>query len=150
MVMINSQSELVQKFLSRPEIHQRWERDYRSTDNESFYEQGFDYILRVLKPSPGATFLDAGCGSCAHSVRLARRGFNVRAVDFSESALAMAEDYVNSKELQDQIILGRESLLELSFLDETFDYVLCWGVLMHIPEVERAVSELSRVIKPGG
>src|SRR5947207_1895966 len=98
--MINSQSELVQNFLARPQVHQRWTRDYRTANNEGFYEQAFDYILRVLKPSPGATFLDAGCGSCAHSVRLARRGFNVRAVDFSESALARAQDYVNSKELQ--------------------------------------------------
>ena len=148
--MINSHSALVQNLLARPEIHQRWERDYRTADNESFYEQAFDYTLHVLNPPPGATFLDAGCGSCAHSVRLARRGLNVRAVDFSESALAMAQDYVNSKQLQDRITLGRESLLELSFPDESFDYVLCWGVLMHIPEVGRAISELSRIIKPGG
>src|SRR3989449_2888486 len=148
--MIDSQSRLVENLLARPEIHQQWSRHYRTADNESFYEQAFDEILRVLNPPPGTTFLDAGCGSCAHSVRLARRGFNVRAVDFFESALAMAEGYVNSKELQDQIILGRESLLELLFPDETFDYGLGWGVLMHIPRVERAVSELSRVIKPGG
>src|SRR6184192_2512287 len=148
--MIDSQSRLVENLLARPKIHQQWSRHYRTADNESFYEQAFDEILRVLNPSPGATFLDAGCGSCAHSVRLARRGFNVHAVDFSESALAMAHDYVASKQLQERITLGRESLLELSFPDDTFDYVLCWGVLMHIPEVERAVSELSRVIRPGG
>src|SRR5437879_6563547 len=127
--MINSQSALVQNFLARPQIHQQWNRDYRTGDNERFYEEAFHYILGVLNPPLGATFLDAGCGSCAHSVRLARRGFNVRAVDFSESALAMAQDYVNSKKLQDRIILACESLLELSFPDESFDYVLCWGVL---------------------
>src|SRR5437660_3343119 len=148
--MIDSQSSLVQNFLARPDVHRQWTRDYRTADNESFYEQAFDYVLRVLNPSPGATFLDAGCGSCAHSVRLARRGFNVQAVDFSESALAMAKDYVKLKDLQDQIMLGRESLLELSFPDESFEYVLCWGVLMHIPEVGRAVADLSRMIKPGG
>ena len=148
--MIDSQSRLVENLLARPEIHQQWSRHYRTADNESFYEQAFDDVLRVLNPPPGATFLDAGCGSCAHSVRLARRGFNVHAVDFSESALAMAQDYVSSKQLRERITLGRESLLELSFPDDTFDYVLCWGVLMHIPEVERAVSELARIIKPGG
>ena len=148
--MIDSQSRLVENLLARPEIHQQWSRHYRTADNESFYEQAFDEILRVLNPPPGTTFLDAGCGSCAHSVRLARRGFNVHAVDFSESALAMAQDYVSSKQLRERITLGRESLLELSFPDDTFDYVLCWGVLMHIPEVERAVSELARIIKPGG
>jgi 2-polyprenyl-3-methyl-5-hydroxy-6-metoxy-1,4-benzoquinol methylase len=148
--MIDSQSSLVQNLLSKPEIHQQWSRDYRTEENESFYEQAFDYILHVLDPPPGATFLDAGCGSCAHSVRLALRGFNVRAVDFSESALAMAQGNIRSKQLQDRITLARESLLELSFPDESFEYVLCWGVLMHIPEVGRAVSELSRIIRPGG
>ena len=70
--MIDSHSALVQNFLARPEIHERWTRDYRTGHNESFYEHAFDYILRVLKPSPGATVLDAGCGSCPYSVRLAR------------------------------------------------------------------------------
>src|SRR5260370_17155759 len=111
--MIDSQSELVQNFLARPEIHQRWTRDYRTAGNEAFYEQAFDYILHVLKPAPDATFLDAGCGSCAHSVRLARRGFNVQAPDFSESALAMARENVEVKALQDRITVGPHRLLSL-------------------------------------
>ncbi len=148
--MAESKSVMVQNLLALPGMHQQWERDYRTSDNESFYEHAFDYIVSVLKPPPGATFLDVGCGSCAHSVRLARRGFNVYAVDFSESALGMAREYVKSRGLEDRITLRRESLLELSFPDESFDYVLCWGVLMHIPEVARAMSEIARVIKPDG
>lgn len=148
--MTNSESVLVENLLSRPEMHRQWARDYRTDDNERFYEQAFDFIVDRLKPEPGATFLDAGCGSCAHSVRLARRGFKVHAVDFSESALRMAQQFVREKGVQDRITLGRESLLELSFPDQSFDYVLCWGVLMHIPEVDRAVAELARVLKPGG
>ncbi len=148
--MTNSESVLVENLLSRPEMHRQWSRDYRTDDNERFYEQAFDLIVDTLKPEPGATILDAGCGSCAHSVRLARRGFKVHAVDFSESALNMAQQFVRAKGVQDRITLGRESLLELSFPDESFDYVLCWGVLMHIPEVDRAVAELARVLKPGG
>ena len=148
--MTNSESVLVENLLARPEMHRQWARDYRTDDNERFYEQAFDFIADRLKPEPGATFLDAGCGSCAHSVRLARRGFKVHAVDFSESALRMAQQFVRERGVQDRITLGRESLLELSFPDQSFDYVLCWGVLMHIPDVARAVAELGRVLKPGG
>jgi ubiquinone/menaquinone biosynthesis C-methylase UbiE len=148
--MSDSDSKLVENLLARPEVHQKWEGGYRTEENERFYEGAFDYILEVLKPPPGATILDVGCGPCAHSARLARRGFRVHAVDFSESALRMAEEYVRERSLQDKIKLGRESLLGLSFPDESFDYVLCWGVLMHIPEVGRAVAELARVVKPGG
>jgi 2-polyprenyl-3-methyl-5-hydroxy-6-metoxy-1,4-benzoquinol methylase len=148
--MNNSNSKQVETLLAKPEVHQRWESGYRTEANERFYEQVFDYILKVLSPAPGATILDAGCGPCAHSARLARRGFRVQAVDFSESALEMAAEQVRARGLEGQITLRRESLLGLSFPDESFDYVLCWGVLMHIPEVERAVAELARVVKPGG
>jgi ubiquinone/menaquinone biosynthesis C-methylase UbiE len=148
--MSDSKSKLVENLLAKPDMHRQWEGGYRTADNERFFEQAFDYIAQVLRPPEGATFLDVGCGSCAHSVRLARRGFNVRAVDFSESALGMAGEHLKAQGLADKITLGRENILELSFPDESFDYVICWGVLMHIPDVERAVAELSRVVKPGG
>jgi SAM-dependent methyltransferase len=41
-------------------------------------------------------------------------------------------------------------LLNFSYEDESFDYILCWGVLMHIPDLETAISELSRILKRGG
>jgi ubiquinone/menaquinone biosynthesis C-methylase UbiE len=148
--MAESKSLLVQNLLSRPEIHFQWEGDYRTTDNEEFYERVFDHFIAVLDPPSGSIFLDAGCGPCAHSVRLARRGFDVHATDFSPSALEMAREYVESRGLTDKITLARENLMEFSFPDLSFDHILCWGVLMHIPDVERVVSELARVLKPGG
>ena len=148
--MKESDSQLVESLLAKPDKHKQWAGHYRTAENEAFFEQAFDFVVRELAPPPGSVILDAGCGSCAHSVRLARRGLSVRAVDFSESALAMARDYVEARGLSDRIELGRESLLELSFPDESFDYALCWGVLMHIPDVGRAVSELARVLRPGG
>lgn len=48
-------------------------------------------------------------------------------------------------------MVRREDLVAgLSFLAATFDAVLCWGVLMHIPLVETAMMELIRVTKPNG
>ncbi len=38
----------------------------------------------------------------------------------------------------------------LDFPDNTFDVVYSFGVLHHIPEVEKAVAEIRRVLKPGG
>jgi SAM-dependent methyltransferase len=148
--MSDSESKLVENLLAKPDVHRQWASGYRTADNERFYERAFDLIADVLQPPPGATVLDVGCGSCAHSVRLARRGFNVRAVDFSESALGMAAEHLRAQGLSDRVTLGRENILELSFPDESFDYVVCWGVLMHIPDVGRAVAELARVVRPGG
>lgn len=94
--------------------------------------------------------LDAGCGTCAKSVLLAAKGFCVTAVDYSVDALRLAKETIRAYGLEDRIVLQQENLLGLSFADHSFEYVLCWGVLMHIPELQKALSELARVVKPGG
>jgi ubiquinone/menaquinone biosynthesis C-methylase UbiE len=136
--------------LDRPGVHQGWEAVFRSAANERFFDEAFDVVVRELGLPVGATILDAGCGAGAHTIRLARRGFHVRSVDFSSSVLGLAAANVRAAGLADRVTLQRESLLHLSFADASFDAVLCWGVLMHVPEVERAIAELARVVRPGG
>lgn len=148
--MNDSQSKIVREALARLDIHQQWENAYRTAKNEEFFEQAFDYITFFLNAPKNSTILDVGCGICTHSIRLANRGFLVLAVDFSGDVLKMAEANVQNSGLQDKIKLQREDVLSLRFEDEMFDYTLCWGVLMHIPDIEKAISELSRVLKPGG
>lgn len=148
--MNNKKSENVESTLKAEDVHLEWEESYRTKWNERFYEEAFDYIIKVLNPPKGSTFLDVGCGPCAHSMRLARRGFYVQATDFSESVLKMAESQVRSSGLQDKIKLQRENILSFSFKDQSFDYILCWGVLMHIPDIEKAILEISRILKRGG
>lgn len=148
--MKDSKSEVLEHTLAKPDIHQQWINAYRTAENERFFEQAFDYITWVLNAPKNSTFLDAGCGTCAHSIHLANRGFFVQAVDFSWNVLKLAEANVKTRGLQNKIRLQREDILSLTFEDETFDYILCWGVLMHIPDLEQAISELTRVLKPGG
>lgn len=150
MDMNDSKSKKVERFLAKPDIHEKWEHDYRTTEAQNFYEEAFDYITHFLSAPKDSIFLDAGCGTCAHSIRLAKRGFLVQAVDFSENILEKAKANVRAKAVETRIIIQREDILSFSFKDETFDYVLCWGVLMHIPDLEKAISELTRILKPGG
>jgi SAM-dependent methyltransferase len=44
----------------------------------------------------------------------------------------------------------KEDLLELQINDDTFDWIICNHVLEHIPDDFRAMSEIFRVLKPGG
>jgi len=145
-----SASASVQESLGRPEIHASWESAYRTRANERFYERVFDELARLLPDRGGTTFLDVGCGLGAHSLRLARRGFTVSAVDFSESILEQARENVRANGLAGRITVEQADLLALPFRDDAFDNVLCWGVLMHVPEMARAMTELARVTAPGG
>ncbi len=143
-------SEQVKRQMNQPQIHDAWERNYRSPENERFFEQAFDDFVRRVSQRPGSSALDIGCGICANSIRLARRGYKVWAGDYSEPILVRARENALRQRLSDHITIGREDILNLSFPNNTFELVLCWGVLMHIPDAERAIGELARVAKPGG
>jgi 2-polyprenyl-3-methyl-5-hydroxy-6-metoxy-1,4-benzoquinol methylase len=147
---IESLSDEVKRQMNRPEIHRTWERRYRTEENERFHEVAYDYFTKRLGQPEGSHALDIGCGVCANSIRLARRGYRVSAVDYSESILEPARSNVSEKGLADRITINRGDILDLAFPAEHFDLVLCWGVLMHIPDVERALDELIRVTKHRG
>lgn len=136
--------------MANADIHSKWVATYRSAEAQDFYERAFDEIVRRLDAPPGSVILDAGCGTCAKSVLLAARGLRVVGADFSSSALELAARTVASHGFTDRISLQREDLTALSFTGGQFKYILCWGVLMHVPELEKAIGELSRVLAPGG
>lgn len=136
--------------LREPEIHEHWESVYLNPDLDRLYDRIFERIVRTLAPEPDQTLLDAGCGSCFHAVRLARSGVRVTALDFSDAALGRGAETIRRAGMEDRIRLERGDLLELPFSDRAFDYVHCWGVLMHVPRLEDALGELIRVLKPGG
>jgi SAM-dependent methyltransferase len=46
--------------------------------------------------------------------------------------------------------LREENAEQLSFADKTFDHINCQGVIHHTPNTDKAVSEIARVLKPGG
>ena len=131
-------------------IHEQWVAAYRTPEAQAFYELAFDDVVRRLGAPGGAVILDAGCGTCAKSVLLAARGFDVVAMDFSEDALALARETLQRHGVAARVTLRQGDLLNMPFKDGEFRYIICWGVLMHVPEIRRALSELARVLAPGG
>jgi ubiquinone/menaquinone biosynthesis C-methylase UbiE len=146
----NDKSLQSEKFLSRRDIHTQWQSDYLNDDMDRFYDVAFSDIVSSLNAQPNDRILDAGCGYCYHTVRLARSGASITAVDFSEAALAIGKQTIASAGILNQVDLKQEDLTKLSFADDTFDFVVSWGVLMHVPELEKALAELARVLKSGG
>lgn len=148
--MTDNKTGAAESTLQKAKIHEEWVDNYRTPENEKFYAMAFDYIAQAFAAPRGATVLDAGCGSCAKSKNLVDRGFQVVGSDLSESALALAREALQGTRYADSIRLEQQNLLKLTFNDGSFDYAVCWGVLMHVPEVDRAIAELSRIMAPNG
>ncbi len=98
----------------------------------------------------GGPILDAGCGSGTKSAHLATRGYPVVGVDISDQVLEAGRKNLDNAGLSDRVTLQVADLTALPFEDGAFRGVLCWGVLMHVPEVEKAIAELARVTRAGG
>jgi ubiquinone/menaquinone biosynthesis C-methylase UbiE len=92
--------------------------------------------------------LDAGCGPGTYGIMLAQRGNIVKAVEISPNAVKVANERAVKKGVNFQAQQG--DLEKLPFQDNTFDICFCGWVLHHFPDVNNAISELSRVLKPNG
>lgn len=104
-----------------------------------------NFDLEWLK---GKKCLDAGCGSGRYSVALAIHGAgSVTAVDVSDSGLAEASR--RAAEFS-SIVFQKASVLDLPFEDNSFDFVWSAGVIHHTSDFDRALNQLTRVLKPQG
>lgn len=96
----------------------------------------------------GKRVLCVGDGSGIDAVEFARAGAHVSAIDMSEKAIALTVQHFAEMGLPRQCAVG--DACKLQYDNAMFDAVYSFGVIHHIPEVEKAVSEIARVLKPGG
>jgi SAM-dependent methyltransferase len=111
-----------------------------------------DWELSLVDLSSVQQALDAGCGSGDFLLPLARRLAPQRAtvigLDLAEGSLGRARARVQAESLPVECVLG--DVEALPFDDRSFDLVLANGMLYHVPNLEQAVAELRRVLRPGG
>ena len=109
----------------------------------------YDKLLnRLLTGRRFDEILDVGCGPGVQTVRLAQHGTEVVGVDIADDLLAVAKARCQG---HPHVKFLKEDARALSFESNTFDAIFSYGdVLSHIVEgYEKAISEMSRVAKPG-
>jgi SAM-dependent methyltransferase len=104
----------------------------------------------------GERVLDLGCGAGRHAFEMYRRGADVIAFDQDADELARVRELFAAMRDAGEVPLGAAAdvkqgdALNLPFADGEFDRVVAAEVLEHIPEDEAAITELARVVRPGG
>ncbi|MBM3233790.1 class I SAM-dependent methyltransferase [Candidatus Pacearchaeota archaeon] len=100
------------------------------------------WLLKLSRQKKGKKLLDAGCG-IGYFVTMARNlGLKAEGIDISPEAVKIA------KKRGEKVILG--DLRKMSFKSRSFDIVLAEGSIEHFPETEKAMSEISRILKKNG
>lgn len=124
-----------------------WAKFNSFTDEEmrSAGEEYFDIVTEKMLHD-ATTVLDLGCGSGRWSYYIADRVKYIEAVDPSDSVIGAAHLLSTKKNVR----VTQAVVNALPFSDETFDFLLCLGVLHHIPNTQQALNDAVKKLKTGG
>ncbi len=103
-------------------------------------------IRELCTPAANEVFLDIGCGEGHYVKQYAKSGCRTVGVDISMGKLKMARKRLARVNAE----LRMADAECLPFADEVFDWVLCSEVMEHLPEPDKALGEIKRILKRGG
>lgn len=120
-------------------------RDYEGQNPTRKLDHYLEAITQRLSV-PAPRLLDLGCGRGPFLERAALRfpEWSLSGIDVDEDALAEASRRVPAADLR------TASAEQIPLPDSSFDVITAWDALEHVPDLEKAVSEIQRCLAPGG
>lgn len=110
-----------------------------------------DDLLAQLPITPRTRVLDIGCGIGGAARRIAERtGAQVTGVDLTALFVEVGNRLTDLVGLSDRVSLRQGSALDLPLIEDAFDLVTMFHVGMNLPDKVKLMSEVDRVLSPGG
>jgi ubiquinone/menaquinone biosynthesis C-methylase UbiE len=107
--------------------------------------QYFDIVDNSIL-NKNTTVLDLGCGSGRWTKFIANKVKLVEAIDPSEAVFSAYQTNIKEPNVR----ITQASVSNIPFENETFDFVICLGVLHHIPDTQQALTDVVKKLKKGG
>lgn len=129
---------------------------YGATEQDSYRNQAAEryrlepYILPFadFKSAAGKRVLEIGVGLGAEHQQFAEAGADLSGIDLTERAIEHTKQRLSLFNLRSNLQVADAE--QLPFLDQSFDIIYSWGVIHHSPNTSEIVSEIHRVLQPGG
>lgn len=138
---IQKQYQTSSNLNTRISIHDRYSKN----------KQPFgDWIVSHYVIRPGDRILELGCGTGSmwkHNLHLLSNGTRLTLTDFSEGMLETARQTLAGAE---NITFQQVDIQAIPYPDASFDVVIANMMLYHVPDLHKGLSEVRRVLKPGG
>jgi SAM-dependent methyltransferase len=133
--------------------HQSWDRGWGREDTRARWSKPDPIVIELigaLTARGARRVLDIGTGIGRHALAFARAGFDVVAVDASDTGLGQLRRAAEAEGLPIETRLA--AFTELPIDDDSVDHVLAWNVLYHGDGeiVRNAFAECERVLRAGG
>lgn len=130
-----------------------WDPDGESRPLHDLNPVRASYVGERVKLQ-GARVADVGCGGGLLSEALAKSGAHVTGIDMGEKVIEIARLHLHESRLEVpdlHVDYRLQSSAELAAAEpEHFDAVCCMELIEHVPDPEALVSDLARMVKPGG
>ena len=131
------------------ETFDRWAEEGRDKGMEEGHGDAVRQVIDRMKIGPGERVLDLGCGNGWATRLIAQTNAGVQAVgvDASPKMIARADE-LHSYTIRARYDYG--SFENLEFKDAEFDRIFSMEALYYAGDLDRALSEAFRVLRPGG
>jgi len=108
-----------------------------------------DAMLAKLKPQPGETILDVGCGYGLISRYMAQKtGANVVGIDLAASAINTAIE--NARNMNDQLSFQQMDLQDIQFEKNRFDHIVSIDTIYFTKNQRKTISQFKDILKERG
>lgn len=105
-------------------------------------------VVSLAGPADGRRVLDLATGTGDIAFALARRGARVVGLDITPRMIELARAKAGARSPAPALLVG--DMLALPFPSRSFDVVTTGYGLRNVPDLERAIEEIARVLRPGG
>ncbi len=112
-------------------------------------------INRIIEQAKGrgGSVLELGCGFGMIALELARNGLDVTGMDLSPAHIEIAERFRDENPYTEGfgfLNYRSEDILKADLGEESFDTVLFFRALHHMPDIDTVLDKVERCLKPGG
>lgn len=122
--------------------------EYYNKLRENIESISYSYALHEYKDFLGKKVLDVGSGNGYVLSKYAAEGAEVFGIDITQAGIDLCKKRFEYLQINGNFQVADAQ--DIPFPDNTFDCVCSMGVLHHVPDTQKALDEIYRVLKPGG
>lgn len=147
MPAMNDEKSIRQQYASADGLNVRMLLHHKYSTNKQPYG---DWLSEHYRIQPGMKVLELGCGTgsmWAEPTRWLPNGASLLLTDFSEGMLETARRNVPA---QPNIAFAQVDIQQIPYENDSFDLIIANMMLYHVPDLDKGLSEVARVLKPDG